>query len=75
MIKVSVAEGTIRFLPIFCCHVCHREQAGTQARVEIMVWSFEDINSILEREELRSRDMPVGWSYNGKFKCGDCNGR
>lgn len=66
-----VADVKIRRL--YTCSVCDNDEPGTTEHVTINAEHPECLHKQLEQLRQTSKHMPVGWGYNGKFTCPECN--
>ncbi len=62
--------GDIQFVPLYTCCLCGLEQTGSTRRIS--VGSVASIDTHIRHLRNDSYHMPIGWSYNGEFKCPDC---
>lgn len=73
MAIISRISAPIRYITVYRCDACGREQNGATASVQLD--SLSAIQAFLDNPPQRSHDMPVGWaSHYGSprdvFTCG-----
>lgn len=62
----------IRYITLYECTICGATQRGDTVSTTFDGHSVEQLTAFMNGQQQRSHDMPVGWSYNGKFKCPCC---
>lgn len=71
--QISFLTAQIKILPIFICAVCSKQKTGDTMRIDFRAFTSEHLKNQVDNISLSSHDMPVGWSYNGKFTCEKCH--
>jgi hypothetical protein len=72
MTEFNQLEATVKFNTVYVCACCGKRQVGTTVRMTYRGRGPDDLSSHLKRHRQSSADMPVGWSFDGKFKCAIC---
>lgn len=65
--------GDLKINSIYHCSVCGNNSIGTTGYFNLNAYGLKDAIDKLSFIEQRSPDMPIGWSYNGEYKCEECN--
>lgn len=71
---IAIIQATIKFVSIYTCAVCYFTAVGTTARREFSGLTTQELKEFVDAQQPRSHDMPIGWSYDGRFTCPKCNG-
>lgn len=61
-------RAEIALVHMYTCSVCGAKERGSTLRVEYAGLPC-DLQAFVEAQPMQSSRMPIGWSYNGAFKC------
>ena len=64
----------VKLKRLFICDNCNNKEMGETEWHSFDVTTSQEIKTAIDDTNCKSNYMPNGWSYNGKFKCGRCNG-
>lgn len=67
---INRIRAKVKLNYLYTCEGCGKQEVGTTAHHVIEAESPAGLVEALEFFPQGSRDMPVGWHYNGVFNCG-----
>ena len=63
-------KAELKLYPVFICKDCNKTGEGESIRAKLECGSAESVAEYISQIRITSQYMPVGWSYNGDFRCG-----
>ena len=68
--NINRVRASIKYNTVYVCFLCKKQGIGDTVRVEFDGLSTQELKEFLDHRQQSARDMPVGWSFSGKFNCG-----
>lgn len=74
MVEFNQIKASIQTNTVYVCSCCGKRQVGDTVSLTYRGQGPSDLQAFLRNFQQKSRDMPVGWSFDGQFKCAKCKG-